>query len=58
MATGERDNGVDPIRAKRMRERIIKLEKRNIQTNKSMSDKDVVDRIKAIIREEADANVD
>lgn len=58
MATGERDSSVDPIRAKRMRERIIKLEKRNIQTNKSMSDKDVVDRIKAIIREEADANVD
>ena len=58
MLTGESDSGIDPIRAKRMRERIIKLEKRNIQTNKSMSDKDVVDRIKAIIREEADANVD
>ena len=58
MTTGERENGVDPTRAKRMRERIIKLEKRNIQTNKSLSDKDMVDRIKAIIREEADANVD
>lgn len=58
MADNERDNGVNPIRAKRMRDRIINLEKRNIQTNKSMSDRDVVDRIKKIIREEADAYAD
>ena len=58
MANGNQSSEVDPVRAKRMRERIIKLEKRNIQTNKSLSDKDIVDRIKAIIREEADANVD
>ncbi len=58
MVAGNPKSEIDPTRAKRMRERIIKLEKRNIQTNKSMSDKDIVDRIKSIIREEADANVD
>lgn len=48
---------IDPKRAQRMVERIIKLEKRNIQT-KQHSDSDMVKEIKKIIREEADAYVD
>lgn len=49
--------GVDPNKARKMIDRIIRLEKRNIQT-KHLRDKDVVDKIKTIIREEAEAYVD
>lgn len=42
---------IDEAKAKRMIERIVKLEKTNLQT-KSASDKDMIDKIKKIIREE------
>lgn len=48
---------VDTAKGKRMIERIIKLEKRNIKTRQH-SDREVVKKIKDIIREEADAYVD
>lgn len=48
---------VDTEKAQKMIERIVKLEKRNVQT-KHISDRDMVARIKAIIREEAGAYVD
>lgn len=48
---------IDEARVKRMMDRIIKLEKSNIQT-KHYSDRDMVAKIKSIIREEADAYVD
>lgn len=48
---------VDQEKAKRMIERITRLEKRNIQT-KHLSDRDIVEKIKNIIREEAEAYAD
>lgn len=48
---------VDSGKAKKMVDRIIKLEKRNIQT-KHLSDREMVEKIKTIIREEADAYAD
>lgn len=48
---------IDPAKGKRMIERIIKFEKRNIKTRQHQ-DKDVIKKIKEIIREEADAYVD
>lgn len=48
---------IDPAKGKRMIERIIRLEKRNLKT-KQYSDSEVVKKIKGIIREEADAYVD
>ncbi|WP_161566689.1 hypothetical protein [Senegalimassilia faecalis] len=56
---GEKDSRlqIDEARVKRMMDRIIKLEKSNIQT-KHYSDRDMVAKIKSIIREEADAYVD
>ena len=42
---------IDEAKAKRMIERIVRLEKTNLQT-KSASDKDMIDKIKKIIREE------
>ena len=57
MSAGESFEGVDPKKARKMIDRIIRLEKRNIQT-KHLRDKDVVDKIKTIIREEAEAYVD
>lgn len=57
---GERQegaSGVDPKKAQRMIDRIIKLEKRNIQT-RHLKDQAMVEQIKAIIREEAEAYVD
>lgn len=55
---GEAMNGetVDSVKAKKMVDRIIKLEKLNIQT-KHLSDRETVEKIKTIIREEADAYV-
>lgn len=50
-------NSVDPKKAQRMIDRIIKLEKRNIQT-RHLKDQAMVEKIKAIIREEAEAYVD
>lgn len=50
-------SSVSPEKAQRMVDRIIKLEKRNIQT-KQHSDREMVEKIKAIIREEADAYAD
>lgn len=48
---------IDPAKGKRMIERIIRLEKRNLKT-KQYPDSEVVKKIKGIIREEADAYVD
>ena len=48
---------VNVARAKKMMARIIKLEKGNIQT-RHYSDRDMVKKIKDIIREEADAYAD
>lgn len=48
---------IDLEKARRMMDRIIKQEKRNIQT-KQYSDSKMVQRIKEIIREEADAYAD
>lgn len=48
---------IDPTKGKRMIERIIRFEKRNLKT-KQHPDSDVVRKIKEIIREEADAYVD
>ena len=48
---------IDEARVKRMMDRIIKLEKSNIQT-KHYSDREMVAKIKSIIREEADAYLD
>ena len=48
---------IDPNKARKMIDRIIRLEKRNIRT-KQYRDKDMVDKIKEIIREEAEAYAD
>ena len=48
---------ISPEKAKKMIDRIIRLEKRNLRT-KQYRDKDMVDKIKAIIREEAEAYAD
>lgn len=56
----ESSNGQTEInldKARRMMDRIIKQEKRNIQT-KQYSDSKMVAKIKEIIREEADAYAD
>lgn len=56
----ESPNGQTEInleKARRMMDRIIKQEKRNIQT-KQYSDSKMVAKIKEIIREEADAYAD
>lgn len=50
-------SNVEPKRAKKMIDRIIKLEKNNIHT-KHMTDRVMVEKIKTIIREEADAYAD
>ena len=57
METVNNEIGVDPNIAQKMIDRIIKLEKRNIQT-KQYQDRDMVNKIKEIIREEAEAYVD
>ena len=48
---------ISPEKAKKMIDRIIRLEERNLRT-KQYRDKDMVDKIKAIIREEAEAYAD
>ena len=48
---------IDHKTAQRMIDRIIKLEKRNIQT-RHLKDQEVVKKIKEIIREEADSYAD
>lgn len=50
-------SNVETKRAKKMIDRIIKLEKNNIHT-KHMTDRAMVEKIKTIIREEADAYAD
>lgn len=57
METVNNEIGVDSNKAQKMIDRIIKLEKRNIQT-KQYQDRDMVNKIKEIIREEAEAYVD
>lgn len=47
---------IDLVKAHKMIKRIIELEKKNIQT-RHYSEKQMVDKIKQIIREEADAYV-
>lgn len=46
---------VSKDRAQRMTDRILKIEARNIKTNRSTNDRDMVKKIKEIIREEAEA---
>lgn len=57
MGTQSNEERIDPVKGKRMIERIIRFEKRNIKTRQHQ-DKDVIKKIKEIIREEADAYVD
>lgn len=57
MGIQSNEERIDPAKGKRMIERIIRFEKRNIKTRQHQ-DKDVIKKIKEIIREEADAYVD
>lgn len=57
METLESTVDLDPAKAQKMIDRIIKLEKRNIQT-KQYQDREMVAKIKEIIREEAEAYAD
>lgn len=56
MSIQSNEERIDPVKGKRMIERIIRFEKRNIKTRQHQ-DKDVIKKIKEIIREEADAYV-
>lgn len=49
------DENVNRERAQRMKDQILKIEERNVKTNKSVGDSEMVRKIKAIIREEAEA---
>lgn len=57
MDISAQNDAVDPEKTRLMIKRIIELEKRNIQTKRS-DDRSIVEKIKRIIREEADAYVD
>ncbi len=57
MGMNAQNDAVDPEKTRLMIKRIIELEKRNIQTKHS-DDRSIVEKIKRIIREEADAYVD
>ena len=57
MESANSQTEIDLEKAHRMMDRIIKQEKRNIQT-KQYSDTMMVQKIKEIIREEADAYAD
>ena len=57
MGMNVQNDAVDPEKTRLMIKRIIELEKRNIQTKHS-DDRGIVEKIKRIIREEADAYVD
>lgn len=57
MSIGADNEVVDPEKTRLMIKRIVELEKRNIQTKHS-DDRSMVEKIKKIIREEADAYVD
>lgn len=57
MGMNAQNDTVDPEKTRLMIKRIIELEKRNIQTKHS-DDRSIVEKIKRIIREEADAYVD
>ena len=57
MGIQSNEERIDSAKGKRMIERIIRFEKRNIKTRQHQ-DKDVIKKIKEIIREEADAYVD
>lgn len=48
---------IDPAKGRRMIERIVRFEKRNLKTKQHL-DREVVRKIKEIIREEANAYVD
>lgn len=57
MGDKNQNDAVEPEKTRLMIKRIIELEKRNIQTKHS-DDRGMVEKIKKIIREEADAYVD
>lgn len=57
MGMNAQNDAVDPEKTRLMIKRIIELEKRNIQTKHS-DDRSIVEKIKRIIREEADAYAD
>ena len=57
MGMNAQNDAVDPEKTRLMIKRIIELEKCNIQTKHS-DDRSIVEKIKRIIREEADAYVD
>ena len=57
MSNIDGNGAIEPQKTRLMIKRIVELEKRNIQTKHS-DDKGMVEKIKKIIRDEADAYVD